>query len=76
MDAAAPILDGAASVRHWEGESVLVSDQAAAIGVLRERLRAADVVLVKGSRYRTWDVVDALRETRAGVGASNGDGHR
>ncbi|MEV4416778.1 UDP-N-acetylmuramoyl-tripeptide--D-alanyl-D-alanine ligase [Catellatospora sp. NPDC049609] len=75
-ESAAPILDGAASVRHWEGESVLVSDQAAAIGVLRERLRAADVVLVKGSRYRTWDVVDALRETRAPEGASNGDGHR
>ncbi len=75
-ESAAPILDGAASVRHWEGESVLVSDQAAAIGVLRERLRAADVVLVKGSRYRTWDVVDALRETRADLGASNGDGHR
>lgn len=75
-ESAAPILDGAASVRHWEGESVLVSDQATAIGVLRERLRAADVVLVKGSRYRTWDVVDALRETRAPLGASDGDGHR
>lgn len=75
-ESAAPILDGAASVRHWEGESVLVSDQAAAIGVLRERLRSADVVLVKGSRYRTWDVVDALRETRALAGASDGDGHR
>ncbi|MBV1852462.1 UDP-N-acetylmuramoyl-tripeptide--D-alanyl-D-alanine ligase [Catellatospora tritici] len=75
-ESAAPILDGAASVRHWEGESVLVSDQAAAIGALRERLRAADVVLVKGSRYRTWDVVDALRETHAPLGASNGDGHR
>ncbi|GHJ44956.1 UDP-N-acetylmuramoyl-tripeptide--D-alanyl-D-alanine ligase [Catellatospora sp. TT07R-123] len=74
-ESAAPILDGAASVRHWEGESVLVSDQAAAIGALRERLRAADVVLVKGSRYRTWDVVDALRETHA-VGVSDGDGHR
>ncbi|GIF95266.1 UDP-N-acetylmuramoyl-tripeptide--D-alanyl-D-alanine ligase [Catellatospora citrea] len=75
-ESAAPILDGAASVRQWEGESVLVSDQAAAIGVLRERLRSADVVLVKGSRYRTWDVVDALRETRALQGASDGDGHR
>ncbi|MEU7822317.1 UDP-N-acetylmuramoyl-tripeptide--D-alanyl-D-alanine ligase [Catellatospora sp. NPDC049133] len=75
-ESAAPILDGAASVRHWEGESVLVSDQSAAIGVLRERLRSADVVLVKGSRYRTWDVVDALRETRALAGASDGDGHR
>jgi UDP-N-acetylmuramoyl-tripeptide--D-alanyl-D-alanine ligase len=33
--------------------------------VLERDLRAGDVVLVKGSRYRTWEVADALR---AGVG--------
>jgi UDP-N-acetylmuramoyl-tripeptide--D-alanyl-D-alanine ligase len=60
-ESAAPILDGAASVRSWEGESVLVSDQAAAVSALRQRLRPGDVVLVKGSRYRTWEVADSLR---------------
>jgi len=60
-DAAAGIHDGATSVAHWGGDSVLVTDQAAALGWLREELRAGDVVLVKGSRYRTWDVVDGLR---------------
>lgn len=60
-ESAAPILDGAASVRSWEGEPVLVSDQAAAISAVRQRLRPGDVVLVKGSRYRTWDVADFLR---------------
>jgi UDP-N-acetylmuramoyl-tripeptide--D-alanyl-D-alanine ligase len=61
QEAAAPILEGAATVRSWEGEAVLVSDQAAATEALRQRLRSGDVVLVKGSRYRTWDVVDDLR---------------
>jgi len=28
---------------------------------VRRRMRSGDVVLVKGSRYRTWDVVDDLR---------------
>jgi UDP-N-acetylmuramoyl-tripeptide--D-alanyl-D-alanine ligase len=64
-ESAAPILDGAASVRSWEGESVLVNDQAAAIAALRELVRPGDVVLVKGSRYRTWDVADALRVSQA-----------
>jgi UDP-N-acetylmuramoyl-tripeptide--D-alanyl-D-alanine ligase len=54
---------GATAVSHWGGESVLVTDQAAALGWLRAQLRAGDVVLVKGSRYRTWDVVDGLRES-------------
>ncbi|MEV0273003.1 UDP-N-acetylmuramoyl-tripeptide--D-alanyl-D-alanine ligase [Hamadaea sp. NPDC050747] len=60
-DNAAPIRDGATAVARWGGDSVLVSDQDAAVALLGERLRPGDVVLVKGSRYRTWQVVDALR---------------
>ncbi|MEU8230877.1 UDP-N-acetylmuramoyl-tripeptide--D-alanyl-D-alanine ligase [Actinoplanes sp. NPDC048967] len=60
-DNAAPILDGAATVPAWKGEAVLAADQAAAVAVLRGDLRPGDVVLVKGSRYRTWEVADALR---------------
>lgn len=58
---AAPIHDGALAVPNWGGESVVVSDQDAAVAWLRESLRPGDVVLVKGSRYRTWTVADALR---------------
>jgi UDP-N-acetylmuramoyl-tripeptide--D-alanyl-D-alanine ligase len=58
---AAPIHDGAAEVASWGGKSVLVTDQRAAVEALRDELRPGDVVLVKGSRYRTWDVADALR---------------
>ena len=58
---ARPILDGAAGVAGWAGEAVFAADQAAAIEIVKSDLRADDVVLVKGSRYRTWDVVDALR---------------
>jgi UDP-N-acetylmuramoyl-tripeptide--D-alanyl-D-alanine ligase len=60
-ETAAPIHEGAAAVATWGGESVLVTDQGAAVAALRRELRPGDVVLVKGSRYRTWDVVDALR---------------
>ena len=60
-EAAAPIGAGAAAVARWGGKSVLVTDQPAAMALLRGELRPGDVVLVKGSRYRTWDVVDALR---------------
>jgi UDP-N-acetylmuramoyl-tripeptide--D-alanyl-D-alanine ligase len=70
--AAAGIHAGAESAAHresagwaaarWEGESVLVDDQEAAVAWLRAELRPGDVVLVKGSRYRTWRVADALRE--------------
>lgn len=59
---AAAIRDGAVAQLQWGGEAVLVSDQDAAIEVLRQRMCPGDVVLVKGSRYRTWDVVDSLRE--------------
>ncbi|NES12260.1 MULTISPECIES: UDP-N-acetylmuramoyl-tripeptide--D-alanyl-D-alanine ligase [Micromonospora] len=58
---AAPIHQGATAVGSWGGESVLLTDQAAAVEVLRRELRPGDVVLVKGSRYRTWEVADALR---------------
>jgi UDP-N-acetylmuramoyl-tripeptide--D-alanyl-D-alanine ligase len=59
---AAPIHDGAVAVPNWGGESVVVSDQDAAVAWLRAALRPGDVVLVKGSRYRTWTVADALRD--------------
>jgi UDP-N-acetylmuramoyl-tripeptide--D-alanyl-D-alanine ligase len=58
---ARPVLDGAAGVAGWDGEAVFAADQAAAIDIVKSDLRADDVVLVKGSRYRTWDVVDSLR---------------
>ncbi|MCC3762080.1 UDP-N-acetylmuramoyl-tripeptide--D-alanyl-D-alanine ligase [Glycomyces sp. TRM65418] len=51
-----PIVDGADGVTATH-----VPDQAAAIALLRSRLRPGDAVLVKGSRYRTWDVADSLR---------------
>jgi UDP-N-acetylmuramoyl-tripeptide--D-alanyl-D-alanine ligase len=69
-EAAAPIQYGAVAVATWKGESVLVPDQDSAVAVLRAELRAGDVVLVKGSRYRTWDVVDALRSDAAAQGAT------
>jgi UDP-N-acetylmuramoyl-tripeptide--D-alanyl-D-alanine ligase len=58
---ARPVLDGAAGVGGWTGEAIFAADQAAAIEIVEGDLEAGDVVLVKGSRYRTWDVVDALR---------------
>lgn len=62
-DNAAPIADGARSDTSWKGESVLVADQPGAVAELMRDLRPGDVVLVKASRYRTWQVADALRET-------------
>jgi UDP-N-acetylmuramoyl-tripeptide--D-alanyl-D-alanine ligase len=64
-ESAAPMHDGAVAVSSWGGASVRVTDQEAAVSLLRQRLRAGDVVLVKGSRYRTWDVADALRDSAA-----------
>lgn len=46
---AAPILTGANGVHGWQGELRHVPDAAAAVDVLRERLRDGDVVLVKAS---------------------------
>ncbi|MEV0898023.1 UDP-N-acetylmuramoyl-tripeptide--D-alanyl-D-alanine ligase [Actinoplanes sp. NPDC049802] len=60
-EAARPILDGAAGVAGWRGTGHFAADQAAAIEILQQDRRADDVVLVKGSRYRTWDVADWLR---------------
>jgi UDP-N-acetylmuramoyl-tripeptide--D-alanyl-D-alanine ligase len=65
---AAALRGGAATVPGWGGESVQVTDQEAAVGWLRAEVRTGDVVLVKGSRYRTWDVVDALRAEGTTVG--------
>lgn len=72
---AAPIHRGATSAGSWEGRSELVSDQQAAIDVLRREVRPGDVVLVKGSRYRTWEVADALRAdaTASAAGADGSD---
>ncbi|MFF3854927.1 UDP-N-acetylmuramoyl-tripeptide--D-alanyl-D-alanine ligase [Micromonospora sp. NPDC002575] len=67
---AAPIHEGATAVEDWGGGSVLLTDQAAAVEVLRSELRAGDVVLVKGSRYRTWEVADALRADATDGGAA------
>jgi UDP-N-acetylmuramoyl-tripeptide--D-alanyl-D-alanine ligase len=65
-DNARPILDGAGAVEGWAGSAIFAADQAAAIAILEADLGADDVVLVKGSRYRTWDVVDALRPDASG----------
>jgi len=70
-DAARPIQDGAMSVSGWKGTSVVVDDQQAAIDALRSDLRPGDAVLVKASRYRTWEVADWLREPAAPNGASS-----
>ena len=65
-----PIVEGAAAEARRDQHSIdgadgvtatHVPDQAAAIELLRHRLRPGDAVLVKGSRYRTWDVADSLR---------------
>ncbi|HEY3010144.1 MAG TPA: UDP-N-acetylmuramoyl-tripeptide--D-alanyl-D-alanine ligase [Micromonosporaceae bacterium] len=68
-EAAAPIHEGAVAVSSWGGESVLVTDQSGAIAALFDELRPGDVVLVKGSRYRTWEVADALRAENGRVPA-------
>jgi UDP-N-acetylmuramoyl-tripeptide--D-alanyl-D-alanine ligase len=64
-DNAAPIHDGTAAVARWGGRSVRVTDQEQAVALLRTEVRPGDVILVKGSRYRTWAVADALRSAEA-----------
>lgn len=61
QDIAAPITDAAA---ERGVEAVNVPDQEAAVARLSGALRPGDVVLVKGSRYRTWIVADALRDAK------------
>ncbi|HEY7272365.1 MAG TPA: UDP-N-acetylmuramoyl-tripeptide--D-alanyl-D-alanine ligase, partial [Actinoplanes sp.] len=58
---AAPILSGAAAVGSWQGQATAAADQESAVAALHADLRPGDVVLVKGSRYRTWEVADSLR---------------
>jgi UDP-N-acetylmuramoyl-tripeptide--D-alanyl-D-alanine ligase len=67
---AAALDAGAATVTRWGGESVQVTDQDAALAWLRAGLRPGDVVLVKGSRYRTWQVADALRPNAEPAGTA------
>ena len=67
-DEARPLHTGALLEGSFGGESVHVPDQDAAIELLAGELRPGDVVLVKGSRYRVWQVADALREGQAGTG--------
>jgi UDP-N-acetylmuramoyl-tripeptide--D-alanyl-D-alanine ligase len=74
---AAPILDGAMDVESWQGQAIFATDQGAAIGALNGDLRPGDVVLVKGSRYRTWEIADALRPgTRTGGSSAAAEGVR
>ena len=65
VGSAGAIHDGALTVAQWGGKSVHVTDQVQAVALLRGELKPGDVVLVKGSRYRTWDIADALREVSA-----------
>ncbi|GAA0803595.1 UDP-N-acetylmuramoyl-tripeptide--D-alanyl-D-alanine ligase [Spirilliplanes yamanashiensis] len=60
--AAAPIAEGARAHAGWTGKEIVVPDQPAAVAELARDLRSGDVVLVKASRYRTWEVADALRD--------------
>ncbi len=48
-DKAAPMLAGAKAVPGWQGELVPVSDVAAAVRAVRDRVHNGDVVLVKAS---------------------------
>jgi UDP-N-acetylmuramoyl-tripeptide--D-alanyl-D-alanine ligase len=72
-EGAAPISDGAVAVASWGGESVRVTDQEQAVALLDKYLRKADVVLVKGSRYRTWQVADSLRAGSPAAGVARGE---
>jgi UDP-N-acetylmuramoyl-tripeptide--D-alanyl-D-alanine ligase len=67
---AAPMHQGAHLEGSWGEESVLVPDVDAAVALLRDELRAGDVVLVKASNvFGLWRVADALLATPAGGAA-------
>ncbi|WP_216207850.1 UDP-N-acetylmuramoyl-tripeptide--D-alanyl-D-alanine ligase [Amycolatopsis aidingensis] len=58
---AAAMHQGASHEGSWGEESVLVPDADAAIALLRDELRAGDVVLVKASKVaQLWRVADAV----------------
>jgi len=63
---AAPLLDGARRVRSWTGEALAVPDGAAAVEFLANRLKPADVVLVKASRAAHLEGVAAALLGEAG----------
>ena len=55
------LVNDALAVLEAVADLDLDAEQAEAVALLRAELRPGDVVLVKGSRYRTWEVADALR---------------
>ncbi|MBE2997359.1 UDP-N-acetylmuramoyl-tripeptide--D-alanyl-D-alanine ligase [Nocardiopsis sp. HNM0947] len=56
----------AAADGNWQGESIRVPDAEAAAAALRERMRAGDVIIVKGSRVAALEkVVDLITEEDA-----------
>nr|WP_246498153.1 UDP-N-acetylmuramoyl-tripeptide--D-alanyl-D-alanine ligase [Natronoglycomyces albus] len=59
-DGTQPIIRGAQS-SAGSITATHVPQQGDAIDILRQQLRPGDAVLVKGSRYRTWDIADFLR---------------
>jgi len=63
---AAPLIDGARRVPSWTGEALAVPDGAAALEVLANRLKPADVVLVKASRAASLEGVAAALLGEAG----------
>ncbi len=58
-DEASAVLEGARRTASWHGEAVEVSSGAAALAVLRDRLKPGDVVLVKASRAASLEGVAA-----------------
>jgi UDP-N-acetylmuramoyl-tripeptide--D-alanyl-D-alanine ligase len=56
---AEPLLDGARRVPSWTGEALAVPNGEAALGVLANRLKPGDVVLVKASRAASLEGVAA-----------------
>jgi UDP-N-acetylmuramoyl-tripeptide--D-alanyl-D-alanine ligase len=64
---AEPMLAGARAVPSWRGEAIAVTDAAAAVAAVTERVRPGDVVLVKASRVANLQrVAQALTGEAAG----------